>query len=1454
MGWLEDATGYFSRVINPQGTAQAEPTPIEPSPPPAAFQPTVQPLAIPSAPTRGISAGADYANIQIPTKYVPAPPTRSEGTTLYVPASKQAQREVLDVKSIIYDPVGGGVGGYQIPPSSEPGFIRKYGFITTSGGPGALQSGRFSLTPLTPIIFTQESAIKFAPSAKPELAKMVLTAPEKFSSVGAEKYGGYVMPLDAVRSASNVQMGRYPVAAGNLANLVSPTGVNLPKSEWADMPWRIEATKVPAFQTIGKEGMMGVPSSERLRSIGLEKMPVYGGQAVSRGSAFGAEVTMQPLKLPEGLRVIEGGTVEPGSYFEMPGGKRMHVLGAAGMAALPINIKGELSTGMPGAPEIQNLTGKPIPEKSAMGKFVDVFTMKSQWEMIPPVGVWRVLERADPYASIGVLVPPVGEFVKSEREKGTILGAVTSPFVERTYTTAGIIGASYVGGSIFTGVVSKVAPIVTPYIAAAPGGTMFLRSLPMASNVLFASVAGASVAVDVALAPKGREVYTAATDITMLGAGTYAFMKGASPGWSLRESMRPTTGTIKDTAAGGYRRVDELVYGLRQRAAGFENIGVRGGQTGRIYTGEPFYTETGTLSSGRLQLPGGAGEPTFGALSLKTTPAGAGKVTFDAGHPIFGELLGGRTATMEMIYRPITPQVLEIQRTATGVGQVERGYLFSKTTGKLEAIAVGESPHGISGKAKADALEPIIDTLPESSTEQFIYYHTHPDLKERTLIGKVVGNALKHVPSDLDLTEQSNLAKAGIPITTTGIITSDKIVNWRPTPLSKESITLFETDISPRGISVLRSAAWSESFMRFGTARGMEPTIYTREELLKPSTTGRKHGGKSMLPLTSEGGGLYSGIGSKYGLRLTELVEPSGKTTTFNAFGRPEPIPPSRQIRGISADPFKVLDVRPTEKVYRMEKYDLDVIARQDVAQQQYQKLPERYTNIGVKKSPYDIITKESGKPKFRQPSVTEFEIPSTGTFRAGEIKAFAKSHALAPSSDPFAVYGRSAGTKYYRIPGGKGASRLRAGIRGTLLGQFDLSTGEGGMPGQTAPIEDPFKNLPLKGRWKAREGPSTKLTGGLGRGGITGNLQSGMGEYGTTVRSGRSGQTLELRFGSGMASLGLDIQPMTLSQEAQLRRRLAMQDIDQETYTPYRIPAGTKRPTPVDTTYLWEAQKEKPETTSLQDYRNKQALRELTRAGGVSITKPKFAITEISSQRQAIENIAGLGLASVTGVVQGQKQSQLQSQIQKQRALQIQMPMQRAITEQAKVAKELTLVDVFPITRTTQRQKPELIQTPRTVLTPKTTTLFPPYTTTKPTTKTIPPFEPIQPKPPKPPIIPLWGGLPSGTGAGEGKRQSRYPYREVIPLRSNLFGAIEKAISAPKKTKTVYGEQPGSFTVRKTQYIIREVPPGKKLVVKEGKQTRSRSPEQTIYGSKKSGFRSTPTNIKVKKSRMRKI
>lgn len=181
---------------------------------------------------------------------IPASVLPGSTVTTYVPYGSYAQTELLNTKDII-NQISGEIGIYQL---SKGGYYYK---LIGGGGIGSLQSGMFTIgSPETPVVYTQESAGKvLAASANATGAAYVLANESAYSRLGAEVYGGYVTKLTgATVESTGAQLSTY-ANQFNLANYVSPTGVNLSKADMNlfSLPWTI-SPNTSAVMVIGKEG------------------------------------------------------------------------------------------------------------------------------------------------------------------------------------------------------------------------------------------------------------------------------------------------------------------------------------------------------------------------------------------------------------------------------------------------------------------------------------------------------------------------------------------------------------------------------------------------------------------------------------------------------------------------------------------------------------------------------------------------------------------------------------------------------------------------------------------------------------------------------------------------------------------------------------------------------------------------------------------------------------------------------------------------------------------------------------------------------------------------------------------------------------------------------------------------------------------------------------------------
>lgn len=253
----------------------------------------------------------------------------SEGATFYVPYGNQAQTQINKAKAIATE--GGQIDLYQTRPE-RPGFTPRYGFVTSSGGLNALQSGKFSVEkPLTPVVYSQESAgTKFAPGVNIAAANAVLANPKAFSRTGAELYGGNVTALDnrtitattrvdpvtgVQTTVTNTPVSTYPKGSGNLAGLVDPFAVNRPKGEvLGNAPWKIDYGGSPVIQMVDQKGNLSPVPADRMAAVGLAAPSTQmSAMAAPRSASSAKPIESQPAWLPKGFAVTGGGIVKPGT-------------------------------------------------------------------------------------------------------------------------------------------------------------------------------------------------------------------------------------------------------------------------------------------------------------------------------------------------------------------------------------------------------------------------------------------------------------------------------------------------------------------------------------------------------------------------------------------------------------------------------------------------------------------------------------------------------------------------------------------------------------------------------------------------------------------------------------------------------------------------------------------------------------------------------------------------------------------------------------------------------------------------------------------------------------------------------------------------------------------------------------------------------------------------------------
>ena len=320
------------------------------------------------------------------------------------------------------------------------------------------------------------------------------------------------------------------------------------------------------------------------------------------------------------------------------------------------------------------------------------------------------------------------------------------------------------------------------------------------------------------------------------------------------------------------------------------------------------------------------------------------------------------------------------------------------------------------------------------------------------------------------------------------------------------------------------------------------------------------------------------------------------------------------------------------------------------------------------------------------------------------------------------------------------------SGMRGSQLGRWDTPLA----------IEDPMLNVPLKARWKIREGgyvQSGSSGGYYGSGTPTGNIQSGVGVGGTSVRSGR--QFLEIRaLSSGMEGPLQDLAPQRLeitpSRQTAMRNRA--EGLSYE-YESRQLPPGMQRPSPSisETSQIIKptmALKVTPKVTTVQY--SPSLLSSVQKVDAMSVS------TQAQKQMSVVLPFTALRQGQISGVLQ--VPGTLQTQISD--TLQIQSVKQIVGQEQ----KPRQITDILSLTKTL----PGLAVVPVTTTLPKITPVLKPMT--RPNIVPVVDYFPRIP-PPKPPVFPLTFPSLGGSGMSPIRGGMRYrKYTEVmVPMNIGM-------------------------------------------------------------------------------------
>lgn len=263
---------------------------------------------------KNVSAGADYAGTQIKSTVLDAGTTiktTPKSITTYAPWGEYSQIEIKTTK-IAIDPTTEEIGIYQLKPGRS-GSAEWDWSLVSSGGRAAVQSGMYTVVyPETPVVYTQYNQTPaLAASANATEAAKVLANPEKYSRLGAEAYGGYVLPLDSrTVESTGAQLSTY-ANPYNLANLVNPQGVNLSKSAapGANVPWAISGS-APVISSMGPGGLGGELILPALVTTTTIKTPFISTVDIEKINAQLTKTTTEPAFGIMGLTLAAQGATE----------------------------------------------------------------------------------------------------------------------------------------------------------------------------------------------------------------------------------------------------------------------------------------------------------------------------------------------------------------------------------------------------------------------------------------------------------------------------------------------------------------------------------------------------------------------------------------------------------------------------------------------------------------------------------------------------------------------------------------------------------------------------------------------------------------------------------------------------------------------------------------------------------------------------------------------------------------------------------------------------------------------------------------------------------------------------------------------------------------------------------------------------------------------------------------
>lgn len=805
----------------------------------------------PQQPKATVKGGADYGGDGITA--MPGVPTNDgrltkETMDIYVPYGERTQQKVEDVK-LVYDPLGGAFGGYQAPASiyeAPGGFHRIYGFETTGGSSGALQSGMFSIKPLTPDVREQYNADVFAKEANIAAALEIAKNPEAYSRLGAEAYGGIVKPLDN-RTLGDAQLSRYLAESGNLANLVSPTGANLRKSEMATekIPWGItDFTNAPTIQ--------GVTKTSTLPS-GL-KTPVMSG-GITLPTPFKSTYTSKETNNP---LIPSVSAAEPTSYQSPFVGPVKPVEQVA-----PSNdILGSIGGFFGGlfTPQQSVKGGLDIGSQFVATETPQVYNVQPKGHVfgfqIPGVSnVLAFFQPGEQYTITGekLITPEVTTLIGSKETPSvmtyqgrTITPTETGYTITDLYKTTGGTTDIYktVGGESQATKVA-VSPTLSgwdllnkqigSYFPSAKEGeaAMSIASLaipPLAALTLPGAIETATTGrtTQTELFNPFAGQYTQFKEQPLLSAGAFAAGVGfGAIAKGVETAYMGTRGIAAERiiSQGGLARgAEQFGAVVMERAPQILGALYGADVTRRATEGFTNFAPESVLPKARsiviqeaapmgagFALPGqaitAARLSDIGYKAALQEGATTGRFDYYFKEPVtrpyellkqdYASFVQERSSAKILPEERIAQDILTIQKTLTSPGTKENAFVYSTITGERIATIQGETPTSISNEALLPKLRNLGETRPIE--EDFLLYHTHPK-----------------TPVSEQVTEMFGATKRGVSAVVSGEITPTQFVSGIKS-YSKLLITdIPETTPSTVDIMSLRLSANQLGVVREG--------------------------------------------------------------------------------------------------------------------------------------------------------------------------------------------------------------------------------------------------------------------------------------------------------------------------------------------------------------------------------------------------------------------------------------------------------------------------------------------------------------------------------------------------------------------------------------------------------------------------------------------------------------